>query len=210
MNRIAILAAAGVLAPLSAHAQTAPAPQAGAPAAAPAAGAPAAAAVAAGATVVDTQGNAVGTVASIDGANAIVDTGTVKAAIPLTSLGTGPKGPVLAMTKAELEAAAGQSNAQAAADFKSKLAPGAMVHGTGNAMLGTIKAVDAQYVTLTTPKGDAKLPINGFGPGPNGVVTLGMTQAQLDAAMGGAAAQPQAGADQPAAEPAPAPTPEGQ
>lgn len=158
--------------------------QAAAPATTPA---QAGASVAAGATVYDTSGGVVGTVDSTDGTNAIVNTGTVKAAIPLSSLGKGAQGPVLAMTKAQLEAAAGQQQAQASAEFKSKLVPGAIVYGTGGAQLGTIKSADASFVTLTTDSGDAKLPVGGFGPGPQGV-TLGMTADQLKAAMGGAAA----------------------
>jgi hypothetical protein len=179
-----LLAAA---APLAANAQTAPAPAPSGTAAAagtPGAAAPAGAAPTVGATIFDAQGGTVGTIASSDGTNAVVDTGTVKAAVPLASFGTSPKGPTLGMTKAELEAAASQGAAQAAAEFKSKLTTGATVYGTGGASLGTIKAVDAQFVTVTTAKGDAKLPIGSFGPGPQGV-TIGMTAAQLDAAMAG-------------------------
>jgi hypothetical protein len=88
------------------------------------------------------------------------------------------------MTKAELEAAAGEGAAKAAAEFKAKMTTGATVYGTGGASLGTIKTIDAQFVTLTTAKGDAKLPVGSFGPGPQGV-TVGMTAAQLDAAMAG-------------------------
>ena len=161
MYRTAFLLLAAAT-PLAANAQTAPAPQAGA--AAPAAGAATAAAPTVGATV--------------------VDTGTVKAAVPLSSFGTGPKGPTLAMTKAELEAAAGQGAAQAAAQFQSQLTTGATVYGAGGTSVGTIKAVEGEFVTLTTPKGDARLPKGSFGPGPQGV-TIGMTAAQLDAAMAG-------------------------
>ncbi|WBH15913.1 hypothetical protein [Sphingomonas radiodurans] len=174
--------------PIAANAQTAPA----SPAPAPAAGAPALATTApatgaaptVGATIFDAQGGTVGTIASSDGTNAVVDTGTAKAAVPLTSFGTGPKGPTLGMTKAELDAAASQGAAQAAAEFKSKLTTGATVYGTGGASLGTIKSMDAEFVTLTTSKGDAKLPLASFGPGPQGV-TIGMTAAQLEAAMAG-------------------------
>jgi hypothetical protein len=190
MYRYAIALLAGA-APLTANAQTAPAP---APAAAPAtttapAGTPAASATAAapavGATIFDAQGGTIGTIASSDGTNAVVDTGTVKAAVPLTSFGTSPKGPTLAMTKAEIETAAGQSAQQAQADFKSKLTAGATVYGTGGASLGTIGAVDAQFVTLKTAAGkEAKIPVGSFGPGPQGV-TIGMTAAQLEAAMAG-------------------------
>lgn len=181
VKRLALLALATTAAlPGVAFAQAA----APAPAAAPA--------VAAGATVYDTAGGVVGTVASTDGTNAVIDTGTVKAAIPVTSLGAGAKGPVLAMTKAQLEAAAGQQQAQASAEFKSKLVPGAAVYGAGGTQLGTIKAVAADGVTVTTTDGDAKLPAAGFGPGPQGV-TIGMTAEQLKAAM--SAAAPAAGTD---------------
>lgn len=176
MKSFAVFALASTIAiPAVASAQTA----------APAA--QASAAVTVGATVYDTSGGTVGTVDSTDGTNAVVNTGTVKAAIPLSSLGKGEKGPVLAMTKAQLEAAAGQQQAQASAEFKSKLVPGAAVYGTGGTQVGTIKSADASFVTVTTDAGDAKLPIAGFGPGPQGV-TLGMTAEQLKAAMGGAAA----------------------
>ncbi|SEK34235.1 hypothetical protein SAMN05216382_0224 [Sphingomonas palmae] len=181
MKRYEILAAvaAAALTPTIAAAQTAPAT-------APATGAQATATVTTGATVYDTSGGVVGTVASTDGTNAVIDTGTNKAAIPLTSLGKGAKGPVLAMTKAQLDAAAGAQQQQASAAFRAQLVTGASVYGTGGTKLGTIKAVDATNVTLTTDKGDAKLPITGFGPGPQGV-TIGMTAAQLSAAMGAAA-----------------------
>jgi len=183
---LAAVAAAGLI-PSIASAQTAPAT-------APAAGAQASAtaSVATGATVYDTSGGVVGTVASTDGTNAVIDTGTNKAAVPLTSLGKGAQGPVLAMTKAQLDAAAGAQQQQASAAFRSQLVTGASVYGSGGTKLGTIKAVDASMVTVTTDKGDAKLPIAGFGPGPQGV-TIGMTAAQLSTAMG--AGTPADGAD---------------
>ncbi|WP_375250649.1 hypothetical protein [Sphingomonas sp.] len=177
MKNFAVFAlASAVVLPAAASAQEAPAPTAQA-------GAQASATVTTGATVYDTSGATVGTVESTDGTNAVVNTGTVKAAIPLTSLGKGTNGPVLAMTKAQLEAAASQQQAQAAASFKSQLVPGAAVFGAAGTQIGTIKTVDASGVTVTTTAGDAKLPTAGFGPGPKGV-TLGMTEAQLKAAMG--------------------------
>lgn len=181
MYRYAFLLLAAAT-PLAANAQGTQAPAPAAPAS-PAA-APAGAGPAVGGTVYDAQGGTVGTIASTDGTNAVIDTGTVKASIPLTSLGTGPKGPVLGMTKAELEAAAGQGAAQAAQNFQSQLTTGATVYGAGGSSVGTIKAVEGQFVTLTTAKGDARLPIGSFGPGPKGV-TIGMTAEQLDAAMAG-------------------------
>ena len=48
--------------------------------------------------------------------------------------------------------------------------------------VGTIKAIDAQYVTLATDRGEARLPIAGVGPG-HGGAAVGLTKAQIDAAV---------------------------
>ncbi len=178
MYRYALLLLASAT-PLAANAQQAPA--AAAPTTAPTA---TSAAPTVGGTVYDAQGGTVGTIASTDGTNAVVDTGSVKAAIPLSSFGAGPNGPILAMTKAELEAAAGQGAAEAAENFRSQLSAGATVYGSAGTSLGTIKALEGEFVTVTTAKGDARLPIGSFGPGPQGV-TIGMTAEQLNAAMAG-------------------------
>jgi len=189
-----LVAAALIAAPTLAAAQTAPAPSPGttpAPAttgAAPATGA----APTAGATVYDAQGGTVGTIASVDATSAVIDTGTNKVAVQLSSIGTSPKGPTLGLTKVQLDAAATQQRNQAMTTFKTQLVPGAQVYGANGTALGTIKAADAQYVTVTTAKGDAKLPIAGFGPGAKGV-TIGMTAEQLNAAISGSTATPPSG-----------------
>ncbi len=142
----------------------------------------------AGATVYDTAGGEVGTIAEVTPQAVVIDTGTNKVPVPPSSLGTSPKGPTFGMTKAELDAAFTKQQAEAAAQFRNQLVPGAKVFGLGGAELGTIKVADEAFVTVTTPKGDARLPIAGFGPGEKGV-TVGVTAEQLAAAMGGTAAQ---------------------
>lgn len=206
---LAAAAAAALFIPALATAQTAPAPAAGA---APATGA----APAAGATVYDTAGGVVGTIEQITPQGAVVSTGTNKVTVPLASLGTSPKGPLLAMTKAQLDAAADQAKASASTDLKTKLVPGTQVNGSAGTPVGTIKAADAQYVTLTTAKGDVKLPASGFGADASGKIAIGMTAAQLDAAIAGStpvpAAAPAAGAPAHSGAHAPAgsaPTPPG-
>lgn len=179
MYRNGIILAAGAMLASASIAQTAPAPTPS-PAPAPA---PAGATVAAGATIYDPQGGVVGTVASTDGVNAIVDTGSVKAAVPLGSFGAGPSGPLLALTKAQLEAAAAQQ--RSSPEFRARLIAGTTVYGSAGTPVGTIKAADAQFVTLTTTKGDVRLPIAGFGPGPKGV-TIGLTAGQLADAISSA------------------------
>ena len=66
----------------------------------------AAADIKAGAEVFDQKGGAVGKVESVEADGVVVSTGSVRAKIPASSLGQGDKGLVIAMTKAEFEAAA--------------------------------------------------------------------------------------------------------
>jgi hypothetical protein len=60
----------------------------------------------AGVEIFDQKGGAVGKVESVDADGVVVSTGSVKAKIPASSFGRGDKGLVIAMTKAEFEAAA--------------------------------------------------------------------------------------------------------
>jgi preprotein translocase subunit YajC len=182
---LALTASTLFLAPAAAMAQAAPA----APAA-PAAGAPTV-----GTTVLDSTGATIGTVAAVSPSAIVIDTGTNKVPVPPTSVGKDAKGNwSMAMTKAALDAAAQQAQAQGAQQLQAALTPGAQIHSTDGAVVGTVKASDAQYVTVTTAKSgaDVKLPMNGFSAGANGVV-VGFTQAQFEAATAGVPA-PAAGA----------------
>jgi hypothetical protein len=62
--------------------------------------------VKAGASVFDSSGASVGKIEAVEGNHAVLNTGTVKVKIPLTSLATGDKGLTVGMTKADIEAAA--------------------------------------------------------------------------------------------------------
>ncbi|WP_445192918.1 hypothetical protein ACT009_03095 [Sphingomonas sp. Tas61C01] len=204
MTRTSILTiAAMALLPASLQAQQA------APAAAPA-GAPAAAVTpTVGASVFDSAGVEIGKVESVANGAVVVASPTGKLSLPATSIGQGTKGLAIAMTKADLDAAAAQAKTAATGELTSKLVPGTPVGSVdGAATLGTIKSADAQFVTLTTAKGDVKLPVAGFAAGPSGNVIMGMTQAQFDTALGGAApAAPAAAGTAPAAATKPAAAP---
>jgi preprotein translocase subunit YajC len=63
--------------------------------------------LAVGATVRDTAGGVVGTVESFDEEFATIKLSTNRVRLPVTAFGRGAQGPVIAMTAAELEAAAG-------------------------------------------------------------------------------------------------------
>lgn len=171
---------------LAQQAQPAPAAQAGA--------ATSATAPTVGTTVYDSAGVALGTVASVTPQAIVLNTGTAQVPVPPTSIGKTDKGFSMAMTKAQLDAAVAQSQAQAQAALKAKLVPGTAVSGLNGATLGTIKAADAQFVTLTTAKGDVKLPANGFSADASGKIVAGITAEQLAAATAGANATATSGA----------------
>lgn len=63
-----------------------------------------------GMSVHDSSGGLVGKVVSSSAKGVVIDTGSIKASIPLSSLAKNDKGLVLGMTKAELEAAAKKSS----------------------------------------------------------------------------------------------------
>ena len=103
--KTAKLAAAALLAlaPAALSAQTA------APAAAPAAPSnDAAADVVPGATVYDMNGGTVGRIVSVEGDAVVLDTGTNRATLSKSGFGKGANGPVIGMTKAQLDQAMAQ------------------------------------------------------------------------------------------------------
>jgi len=146
------------------------------------AGAPAAGAnVTVGASVVDTKGQPVGTIESVNGANAILSTGAAKAAIPVSSFAKGPNGLVVGISKADLEAQVAQ------ATKPREISVGMAVSGPQGAPVGKIEAVTGDMVTVATANSKAQLPKTAFAQGPNGLV-IGMTAEQLDAAAKAATA----------------------
>jgi hypothetical protein len=65
--------------------------------------------VKAGVSVYDQNGGLVGKIESVSAKGAVLNTGTVKASIPISSFAKNDKGLVLAMTKASIDAAAKKS-----------------------------------------------------------------------------------------------------
>lgn len=137
--------------------------------------------IAAGAMVTDTKGGSVGKIATIDGDFATLDTGTNKVRLPISSFAVGATGPVIAMTKAEVDAAATGAADQDKAALAAMLTPGTKVMDTSGGAVGTIEANDGTLVTVATAKTKAKLPTSAFAKGATGPV-IAMTAAQLDAA----------------------------
>jgi len=157
------------------------APQATAPSTTAAATTGGAAQVTVGATVNDTSGGQVGTVSAVSGGNATIDTGTAKASVPVTSLAQGQSGLVIAMTKAQLEAAV------AAQTQPTQISVGNNVSGPQGNPVGKVTAVTGDLVTVQTATTKVQLPTKAFAQKTPGELVIGLTQAQLEAAAKSAA-----------------------
>ena len=142
--------------------------------------------VAVGAAVSDTSGNPVGTIEEVNGDLAVLSTGTHKVSLPISSFGAGAKGPVLGMTRAEVDAAAAGAAAAAQAEVAAAITKGAQVNDPAGAKVGTIEAVEGEFATVATTKSKVRLPLTAFAKGANGPV-IAMTAAELDAAASAAA-----------------------
>lgn len=145
-----------------------------------------AATVTAGATVYDPQGGTVGTVDKVEGGNAIVNTGSHTVALPLDKFASSEKGPVISVTKQQLDDLATQATAQASAGLDKALVAGAAVVDNTGTALGTIDKVDGDNVVLKTDKGAVTLTRKYFTL-TNGALTALVTKDQVLAALNGAA-----------------------
>jgi preprotein translocase subunit YajC len=139
---------------------------------------PAAAAVTAGAIVKDTKGGEVGTIVRVEGAQLVLKTDRHEVTLPVSSFTATDEGALFGMTRDQLNAEV--DKAKAAAD--AQIVPGASVKGAAGAVVGTIEAVDAQFVTVKLTSGTSiRLPRNAVAGSPNGPIT-GMTAEQIEAA----------------------------
>ena len=143
---------------------------------------PAAAAVTAGATVKDTKGGVVGTITKVEGGNLILKTDRHEVSLPVSSFTATDEGALFGMTRDQLNAEVDKAKAAANA----QVVAGATVKGAAGATVGTIEAVDDQFVTLKLASGaSVRLPRNAVAGGPDGPVTS-LTLDQLEAAAKGA------------------------
>lgn len=147
--------------------------------------APSLAQVTAGAAVKDPQGGAVGTVEAVNGDAVVLKTDRHTVQFPASSFTKTDDGFLIGMTQAEVNAAVDQANAQAA----QMIVVGASVKGSQGAVVGTIDALDTEFVTLKLAGGETlvKLPKAAVGATAEGPV-IGMTQAELQSQVAGATA----------------------
>ena len=134
-----------------------------------------------GMQVTDAKGGAVGTVTAINGDVVTVKTDRVEANLAKESFTPNEGKLLVGLTQAELNAAVEKDKAAAEAS----LAVGAAVKGTGGATLGTIDAIDAEFVTIKLASGNkVRIPRSGIVGAATGAV-IGLTAEQLEAQVSG-------------------------
>jgi hypothetical protein len=130
-----------------------------------------------GAQVVDSSGNPVGTVTAVNGDVVTVKTDKLDANLGKASFASQDGKLYIGMTQAELNALVEKDKAAAEAS----LAVGAPVNGTAGTEVGTIEAIDAEFVTLKLTSGKSiRIPRSGIVGSANGAV-IGLTAAELEA-----------------------------
>jgi hypothetical protein len=159
---------------------------------------PAVATPAAGTTVYDAAGLEVGKIKSVNAPNFVIDTGKNTATLALTALGAGPKGPVLGMTKVELDAAAEKAVAAAKAETAAAIVADAPIYASdGTTQLGKVSDVTETDFVLDTGTVRVKLPKASVAKGSSGLM-IGMTAQAFADAMKSADQSASAAATKPA------------
>ena len=104
--------------------------------------------VAAGATVTGPEGNAVGTIVSVENGQAVLDTGKHKVPLGVEMYGQGEAGPTITVTKAQLDGMIDGQLAEAAAKRDAALVVGAEAMAADHAALGTILEINGDNIIL--------------------------------------------------------------
>jgi len=141
--------------------------------------------IAVGAAVYGPDGQEVGKVTEVGDGFAVVDTGTNLATLSSDAFGKNADQKLLiSMNKAQLDEAVAGAKQKAEAALATALVAGAAVHTSDGAQVGTVQTVNADNVVIEHQSAGAiALPKAQFTVDANGKLALGMTAAQLDAAL---------------------------
>ncbi|MXO95093.1 hypothetical protein GRI34_01515 [Erythrobacter aquimaris] len=145
--------------------------------------------VAAGATVTGPEGNAVGTIVSVENGQAVLDTGKHKVPLGVEMYGQGETGPTITVTKAQLDGMIDAQLAEAAAKRDAALVVGAAAMDASHAPLGTVLEINGDNVVLARGGDETNkvtLLRTHFDATDHGLMAR-LTNAQIDAAMAQAA-----------------------
>ncbi|MCB2050337.1 MAG: hypothetical protein KDE63_02800 [Novosphingobium sp.] len=147
-----------------------------------------------GATVYGPNGGEVGTIESVAGGNAVVNTGTNTAALPGASFTAGEKGLTIGFTKEQLDAAIEAANQQAADALNAALVAGAALRSQDGVELGTVSAVEGDNVTVELESGPATFTRDQFATDANGLIVR-LTADQIAQSLAAAGVETQTSAE---------------
>jgi len=134
-----------------------------------------------GTPVTDANGGPVGTVTALNGDVVTVKTDRFETNLAKASFAEQDGKLLIGMTQAELNGVIEKDQAAAEAS----LAVGAPVKGSAGTAVGTIDAIDAEFVTLKLESGKSiRIPRSGIAGAASGAV-IGLSAAELDAQVGG-------------------------
>lgn len=176
-------------APAAAMAQEAPETAAPDAAAAPA--------LTVGATVYGPENEVVGTIEEVTGGNVVVFTGANRATLPANAFATSESGPLISMTKAQLDAAVEAAAAQNTAAMDAALVAGAPVNSRDGVLVGTVQNVEGDNVTIDLTEGDAVTLQTEHMTADQAGLKLFMTAEEFNAAVSAAGQQPAEAASAP-------------
>jgi hypothetical protein len=106
-----------------------------------------------GAKVYDPQGGEVGAIEKVDGANAVVYTGTKRATLPVSAFAKNEKGLLISMSQAQLNAAVAAAEAQTTSAMDAKLVANAAIKSKDGASVGTVQKIEGDNVTIALAGG---------------------------------------------------------
>ena len=109
--------------------------------------------LAVGGTVYDPEGGEVGTIEKIAGGNVVISTGKNSATLASNAFVQGPNGPVIGMTREQLDAAVEQAAAQAQAAKDAALVAGAEVRSSDGVVVGTVDKIEGDNVFVKLAEG---------------------------------------------------------
>jgi hypothetical protein len=145
--------------------------------------------VVAGATVTGPEGNAVGTIVSVENGQAVLDTGKHQVPLGVDMYGQGEAGPTITVTKAQLDGMIDAQLAEAAAKRDAALVVGAEAMTAKHAPLGTVLEINGDNIVVARGGDETQkvtLLREHFVAGEHGLMAL-LTNDQIDAAMAQAA-----------------------
>lgn len=148
-----------------------------------------------GATIYTAEGDEVAKIESIVDGVAVVNTGTYTGSIPANVLGEGPQGPVISVTKAQLDQLFAEQQAQAIAARDAALIMDAKVMSAQGVEIGTITKIEGDSAILTLADGPVILRRDQFAADAEGALIVLVPQADLMAALNGGAAATTTGED---------------